>query len=34
MPTIGVLSTHPHLDADVVVGSLTDLAPDAFDKLI
>jgi beta-phosphoglucomutase len=34
MPTIGVLSTHPHLDADVVVATLTDLAADAFDKLI
>lgn len=34
MPTIGVLSTHPHLDADVVVATLTDLAPDAFDRLV
>ena len=34
MPTIGVLSTHAALDADVVVGALTDLADDAFDRLI
>jgi beta-phosphoglucomutase len=34
MPTVGVLSTHPSLDADVVVGSLTDLADDAFERLV
>ena len=34
MPTIGVLSTHPRLEADVVVAALTDLADDAFEKLI
>jgi len=34
MPTVGVLSTHPALDADVVVGALTDLADDAFERLV
>jgi beta-phosphoglucomutase len=34
MPTIGVLSTHPSLEADVVVAELTDLADDAFDRLV
>jgi len=34
MPTIGVLSTHGTLDADVVVASLADLAADAFDTLL
>lgn len=34
MPTIGVRSTHPTLDADVVVDALTDLATDAFERLI
>ena len=34
MPTIGVLSTHPHLEADRVVAALTDLEADAFDRLI
>lgn len=34
MPTIGVRSTHAALDADVVVAALTDLAADAFDRLI
>ncbi|MBX3025162.1 HAD family phosphatase [bacterium] len=34
MPTIGVLSTHAALAADVVVAALTDLAADAFDRLI
>lgn len=34
MPTIGVLTTHAALDADVVVAALTDLAADAFDALL
>ncbi|MEO8602016.1 MAG: HAD family phosphatase [bacterium] len=34
MPTIGVLSTHATLDADVIVGALTDLPDDAFDRLV
>jgi HAD superfamily hydrolase (TIGR01509 family) len=31
---IGVLTTHPHLDADIVVRSLSDLGDDAFAQLI
>jgi len=34
MKCIGVLSTHPHLEADIVVHSLSELAPDAFEMLI
>lgn len=34
MPTIGVRSTHATLDGDVVVDALTDLAADAFDRLL
>lgn len=34
MATIGVLSTHATLAADVVVTALTDLASNAFDQLI
>ena len=34
MPTVGVLSTHPHLEADVVVASLADLDPQALDRLV
>ncbi len=34
MPTIGVLTTHAALDADLVVAALTDLATDAFDALL
>jgi len=35
MRSIGVLSTHhPSLEADLVVGSLEDLAPDAFLRLL
>lgn len=34
MRTIGVLTTHPHLDADRIVRSLADLEPDAFDALL
>jgi HAD superfamily hydrolase (TIGR01509 family) len=32
--TIGVLSTHAALDADIVVETLTDLRVDAFDQLV
>ena len=31
---IGVLTTHPHLEADIVVRSLSDLTADAFDLLL
>ncbi|MBI5563558.1 MAG: HAD family phosphatase [Chloroflexi bacterium] len=34
MKTIGVLTTHTALEADKVVGSLIDLADDAFDKVM
>jgi len=34
MRAIGVRSSHKHLEADVVVDSLDDLADDAFDRLI
>lgn len=33
MRTIGVLTTHKTLDADVVVKTLEDLAPDIFEKI-
>jgi beta-phosphoglucomutase len=34
MRSVGVLNTHPHLDADRSVRSLTDLEADAFDQLL
>jgi beta-phosphoglucomutase len=34
MRTIGVGGAHGKLDADMVVASLADLAPDAFDRLL
>jgi beta-phosphoglucomutase len=34
MRTVGALTTHGHLDADVVVRSLADLPEDAFDRLV
>ena len=34
MHTIGVLSSHPELDADVVVRTLGELPDDAFDRLL
>lgn len=34
MRTLGVLTTHPQLDADRVVRSLTELEEDAFDRLL
>jgi len=34
MATIGVLSTHAHLEADSVVASLDQLPVDAFDRLL
>lgn len=34
MRTIGVLSTHSHLEADLVVKSLDDLPDDAFNELL
>ena len=34
MKTIGIASLHPDLDADIVVRSLEDLPPDAFDRLL
>jgi HAD superfamily hydrolase (TIGR01509 family) len=34
MPRIGVLSTHPSLEADIVVRSLDDLPDYAFDRLL
>ncbi|PJF48479.1 MAG: hypothetical protein CUN48_03190 [Candidatus Thermofonsia Clade 3 bacterium] len=34
MRCVGVTSTHAHLDADVVVASLSELDDDAFDRLI
>ena len=33
MRTIGVLTTHKTLDADVVVKTLEDLSPDIFEKI-
>ena len=34
MACIGVLSSHPHLQADIVVKTLDELPADAFEKLI
>jgi beta-phosphoglucomutase len=34
MRTIGVLTSHEHLEADIVVRSLADLPADAFDSLV
>lgn len=34
MRTVGVLTTHSHLDADVVVDRLDALEPDALDRLV
>ncbi len=34
MKTIGVLTTHKTLEADVVVKSLSDLTPDAFEQIM
>ena len=34
MRTLGVLTTHPHLDADRVVATLAELELDAFDRLL
>ena len=34
MRTLGVLTTHPHLDADRVVRSLAELEEDAFERLL
>lgn len=34
MRTLGVLTTHPDLDADRVAATLADLEPDAFDRLL
>jgi beta-phosphoglucomutase len=34
MRSIGVLSSHPKLEADIVVRTLEDLPADAFDKLL
>ncbi len=34
MRCIGVTSTHPHLDADLVVAALSELPPDSFEKLV
>jgi beta-phosphoglucomutase len=34
MKTIGIALLHPDLAADIVVRSLEDLAPDAFDRLL
>jgi beta-phosphoglucomutase len=34
MRTIGVLTTHPHLEADRVARTLAELEPDAFDRLL
>jgi len=34
MRTLGVLTTHPHLDADRTVRSLADLEPGAFDAML
>ena len=32
--TIGVLSTHPTLEADIIVKTLAELPMDAFDQLV
>ena len=34
MKTIGVLTTHKTLEADVVIKSLADLAPEAFEQIM
>jgi beta-phosphoglucomutase family hydrolase len=34
MSTVGVLSSHPALHADLVVRTLEELPPDAFDRLL
>jgi beta-phosphoglucomutase len=34
MRTLGVLTTHPHLDADRVAATLAELEPEAFDRLL
>jgi beta-phosphoglucomutase len=34
MKTIGIATLHSELDADIVVRSLEDLPPDAFDRLL
>jgi beta-phosphoglucomutase len=34
MSTVGVLSSHPALSADLVVRTLEELPPDAFDRLL
>ena len=34
MRSLGVLNTHPHLDADRVARSLEELEPDAFERLL
>jgi sugar-phosphatase len=34
MRTVAVLTTHAHLEADVVVRSLDDLPADAIDRLV
>jgi beta-phosphoglucomutase len=34
MRTIGIAGMHGHLDADVVTGSMADLPPDTFDRLV
>jgi HAD superfamily hydrolase (TIGR01509 family) len=34
MRAVGVLTTHSHLEADVVVASLADLPDDTFDRLV
>jgi hypothetical protein len=34
MHTIGILTTHPELDADRTVRSLAELEPHAFDALV
>lgn len=34
MRCVGVLSSHPHLDADVVVRTLDQLDPGAFERLV
>ncbi len=34
MRCVGATSTHPHLDADVVVAALSDLPADSFEQLL
>lgn len=34
MRTLGVLTTHAHLDADLVARTLAELEPDAFERLL